>query len=414
MTTPLDCGAEEAAKTSSSGSGGSSGAATDPDGKVMETIARYLAEGAESMLDSLTRFWMEIDVEDTGPTEQILGELDWIVGYVAVASLLIAAFRMAVDRKGQPMQAAFSGLWRIILVSTVVVTVVQSLVKASDAYAVYIFDAATPGEGTPRGMGEVLGMGSLVDLAEDNPGLVVILGIVIMLAAFVQMVLMIIRTGVLVMLVGTLPLAAAASMSGWGTGWWKRHIGWLAAWLLYKPAAALIFYCARLMTDAEDEIVQAVSGLTMIILGVLALPALLKLVLPAAQSLGGSGGDTAGLGSGQTLATGAVTLAGGAAAGAGVAAAGRTSSGPKGSPSSGSGAPPGVRGGSAKDGSGKDGSGKDGSGDARTDGDGSGGGSGTDGRGAGPEGPGRTQGRSGPPTGGGSASPDDGRASVTA
>jgi hypothetical protein len=320
-------------------------------GKIMEIIAKALGQAAEDIMDALTAMWMGIDYKDTGPTQKIVNELDWVVGYIAVASLLIAAVRMAVDRKGQSMQAAFAGLWRVILVSAVAVTTVQALAKASDAYASYLFDQAALGEGAQAGVGVLVG-GALVSMAAGSPGIVIIVAILVILATVVQIILMIIRIGVMVMLVGTLPLAAAASMSGWGAGWWKKHVGWLAAWLLYKPAAALIFFSAKTMTTAEGDVVQVLAGLAMLVLSIFALPALLKLVVPATAALGGTSGGTVALGVGQTMATGAVTIAGGAAtggaslaAGGGAAGASAAARGPHGSPSSGSGGSAGPRGG---------------------------------------------------------------------
>ncbi len=257
----------------------------------------------------------------------IIGETRWIVAYVAVASLLVAAIRMAYERKGQSMQQAFMGMWKVILVSTLTPVLAALLYQASDAYAQEVYRKANLGENAET----ILGVTALT-----SPGLILIFGLLVMLASFVQIILMYIRLGVLIMLIGTLPIAAAASMTGWGDGWWKKHIGWLIAWLLYKPAAALIIYSATSMTQSRKDpgLENTIAGMGMLILSVFALPALLKLIVPATAALGGTSGGTVALNFANSIASGAVSIASGGGGGGG------GSKGPAGSPSSGAGAAP--------------------------------------------------------------------------
>ncbi|MGC4986172.1 hypothetical protein ACLQ18_37215 [Streptomyces sp. DT193] len=297
------------------------------DGAVV-AFAKAIGDATSEVLKALNGVWMNVNGGDTtGPIAKIDAEVDWLVGYVAVASLLIAAIRMALDRKGQPMKQAFMGMWKVILVGAVAVPVVQALTHASDLYAQDVYDKADLGDKAKT----MLGVLSL-----DQPGLILVFGLLVMLSCFVQICLMYIRIGVMITLVGTLPLAAASSMTGWGEGWWKKHIGWLAAWLLYKPAAALIIYSATSMTDDTEnldgtaKLNQTIAGLGMLILAVFALPALLKLIVPATAALGGTSGGTVTVNAVNNVATGAVSIAaGGAAQGA---------AGPQGSPSAGAGA----------------------------------------------------------------------------
>ncbi|MGW0840138.1 hypothetical protein ACWD26_08230 [Streptomyces sp. NPDC002787] len=314
-------------------------------------FAKAIGDGAAEVLKALNGVWLNIDVENPAgnggghgqaasdsPIGLITAEVNWIVGYVAVASLLLAAIRMAVDRKGQSMRQAFLGMWKVILVGAASVPVVTALMKASDAYAKDVYARSDLGDKA----NEMLGV-----LTLNQPGLVLIFGLLVMLSSFVQIVLMYIRIGVLIMLVGTLPLAAASSMTGWGEGWWKKHIGWLAAWLLYKPAAALIIYSATSMTKDTKDLDQVIAGMGMLIMAVFALPALLKLIVPATAALGSTSGGTVALGAAKNMASGAVSIAGSAvgAAGQSGGGGGGGSAGPQGSPSSGAGSSVGGAGG---------------------------------------------------------------------
>ncbi|MFM9588781.1 hypothetical protein ACKI1J_08040 [Streptomyces scabiei] len=310
-------------------------------GGAVEAFAKAIGTAASETLQALNGIWMEVNLEDpTQPTSDIYGTTSWLVGYVAVASLLVAAIKMALDRRGEPMKQAFMGMWKVLLVGGLAVPAVQALSTASDAYAKDIYQKSELGDTATT----LLGVSYLT-----SPGLVLIFGLLVMLSSFVQICLMYIRIGVLIMLVGTLPLAAVSSMTGWGEGWWKKHIGWLAAWMLYKPAAALIIYSATAMTNDTKDLDKTIAGMGMLILSVFALPALLKLIVPATAALGGTSGGTVTLNAVNNMASGAVSIAGGAGGGSGGGGGGTPQaggSGPKGSPSAGAGAPAGGAGGS--------------------------------------------------------------------
>ncbi|MET8098190.1 hypothetical protein ABZV29_17175 [Streptomyces sp. NPDC005236] len=304
------------------------------DGAVV-AFAKAIGDATSDVLKALNGVWMHVDVGDaSGPIGRITQEVDWLVGYVAVASLLIAAIRMALDRKGQPMKQAFMGMWKVILVGAVAVPVVQALTTASDLYAQDVYEKSDLGNQASTMLGV---------LTLDQPGLILIFGLLVMLSSFVQICLMYIRIGVMIMLVGTLPLAAASSMTGWGEGWWKKHVGWLSAWLLYKPAAALIIYSATSMTKGTKNLDQTIAGLGMLIMAVFALPALLKLIVPATAALGGTSGGTVAMNAVNNVATGAVSIAANSTGGGG----GGGAAGPQGSPSAGAGAPAGGGAGAA-------------------------------------------------------------------
>ncbi|MDX3690717.1 hypothetical protein PV726_10365 [Streptomyces europaeiscabiei] len=315
-------------------------------GGAVEAFAKAIGTAASETLQALNGIWMDVKLEDpTKPTADIYGTTSWLVGYVAVASLLIAAIKMALDRRGEPMKQAFMGMWKVLLVGGLAVPAVQALSSASDAYAQDIYTKSSLGDTATKTLGVMY---------LSSPGLILIFGLLVMLASFVQICLMYIRIGVLIMLVGTLPLAAVSSMTGWGEGWWKKHVGWLAAWLLYKPAAALIIYAATAMTRDTKDLDKTIAGMGMLILSVFALPALLKLIVPATAALGGTSGGTVALNAfNSSVASGAVSsggTGGGSGGGGGSSQAG--GSGPKGSPSTGAGAPAGGVGGAGSAGAG--------------------------------------------------------------
>ncbi|MGL5829022.1 MAG: hypothetical protein ACRC0L_05570, partial [Angustibacter sp.] len=112
-----------------------------------------------------------------------------------------------------------------------------------------------------------------------------------LITSLVQAILMVIRSGVLVILAGTLPLSAAATNTETGRNMFRKTTGWILAFILYKPAAALIYAAAFKLasTDpgSDNGLIRSITGLTLMVTSILALPALLKLIIPAVGNVAG-------------------------------------------------------------------------------------------------------------------------------
>jgi hypothetical protein len=123
-------------------------------------------------------------------------------------------------------------------------------------------------------------------LKDEGVGLalVILLGICMVITSLIQLGLMIVRYGMLVLLVGVIPLTAAATNTEQGMAWFKRSVGWLAAFIIYKPLAALIYATAITLIGSQPAdrgaTLQVITGLTMMAMSVVALPALLRFVSP--------------------------------------------------------------------------------------------------------------------------------------
>ncbi len=117
----------------------------------------------------------------------------------------------------------------------------------------------------------------------------IVLGIIAFLATVIQIMLMLVRGGMLVLLVGTLPLVAAFSNTEMGLQWFRKASAWLIAFALYKPAAAVVYAVAFDLAGQRGAL-ALLDGVMMLTLAILALPALLRFVVPATSALAGGGG----------------------------------------------------------------------------------------------------------------------------
>ena len=137
--------------------------------------------------------------------------------------------------------------------------------------------------GTPAGF--TVGLAGTVTTAF----IAIVLGIIAFLATVIQIMLMLVRGGMLVLLVGTLPLVAAFSNTEMGLQWFRKASAWLIAFALYKPAAAVVYAVAFDLAGQQGAL-ALLDGVMMLVLAILALPALLRFVVPATSALAGAGG----------------------------------------------------------------------------------------------------------------------------
>jgi hypothetical protein len=207
------------------------------------------------------------------------------------------------------------------------------VISTCDGFANYIIAQATTGSNFGDRLAQGLGLvtqavgsgtlqpqgGFLLGLAGTAASamLAIVIGAIALVASFVEFVLMAFRGGVLVILCGLIPLAAAFSNVPTGERWLRRIAGWIVALALYKLAAAFC-YAAAFRLSAGTDVIAVMDGLALLVVSVLALPVLLRLTLPAAEQFalhrGAAATTRTAIGA---MPTGAITLAAAAGGGGG-------------------------------------------------------------------------------------------------
>ncbi|BCB86532.1 hypothetical protein [Phytohabitans suffuscus] len=284
-------------------------------------IRGFFEQGIDGILSDIASAIMSAAVDlfsDLGDIPTLGGEdinksihlqTNWLVVTIAVASLLAAAFRMALERRGQPGTEALRGLVRLVLTAGAAWFVLNLLAQEADAYTKHLYD---------QGIKAQLELIANCNTDGFTAFLLIIIGLLLLIAGVIHIILMYIRLGVMTLLTGTLPLAAAASMSEWGGGWWRKHIAWMVAWLAFKPVVGLIMYAGAAMIGATGDNAKhfKLAGAGVLLLAGVALPALMRLVVPAMASLGAkdnvAGGVAAGAAATGAVASGATKLGAGA------------------------------------------------------------------------------------------------------
>jgi len=259
----------------------------------------------------LFTFWEKIPAPSlsatAGPVGQLQRSLSWYVGLFAVASVLIGAARMAWSRRARTGVDLLGSLVRLLLVSAVGVPAVAALVAAGDGFAAWLLQRSAGGDFGARmtALGQTVSLTSAVGGGATS-ALTLLIAILAILGALAQAIVLVLRGAVLVILTATLPLAASATNTDLGRQWWAKSSAWLIAFVVFKPAAALVYAGAFYLIGSGTDAQSVIAGLMTLALAAFTLPALMKLLVPAVASAGSSASAGDLLAVGGAMATGAV------------------------------------------------------------------------------------------------------------
>jgi hypothetical protein len=210
------------------------------------------------------------------PAAMVRGWLLPITALVAMLGILWQAITMTITRKGEPLLTVLKGLSAVALWGVVGIAGTQLALWAGDAYTFWVLkqaifgDSLTPG----RDVGEAIA-GMAAHEAFTAAIVLLLLQIPFMFVTVVQVILMIFREGAVVILAGQLQLAAAGGFARVSSGWLGKVTAWMLALIAYKPIAATIYAVAfSLMGDGLRNLLM---GLAVMVLAVIALPALMRL-----------------------------------------------------------------------------------------------------------------------------------------
>lgn len=260
----------------------------------------------------------------------------WYVLALAMLSVVIAGARMAWEQRAQPAKDLAQSLLTLVVVAGCGVAVIAFLTRAGDDFSQWIIaDSLRCGDDTTACFGDKVGaMLGLTGASAPGLGVVmtIVLGLLALITSLTQIMLMIARSAMLVLLAGVLPLTAAATNTEWGRQWFKKAVAWIVAFLLYKPVCAIIYATAfqllgskdPLITESGDTtgLVRSIGALMLMIISVIALPALMRFVTPAVGSMGAGSNAGMAAAAGIVPAMGAVSAVGRFSGGEGAASGG--------------------------------------------------------------------------------------------
>jgi putative membrane protein len=236
----------------------------------------------------------------------------WFTGVFLVFAVLYGAGQMIWQRRGQPLWELVVALLKFTFASGAGLAACVLLLQTGDGYSKWVIEKSTP----HGGFGDSLMLLLSIGVANPSSGIimfVIVIGIIAILVSFVQIGMLIVRGALALVLAGTLPLAYSATNTSWGRQWSQKHTAWLIAFIVYKPVASTIYAAAfRILDsfgkkdgDVGQQIVYFTAGIVLMIAGLVALPAIMRLVTPAVGAAAGAGAMFAGA-AGGAVASGAI------------------------------------------------------------------------------------------------------------
>ncbi|MFC6158109.1 hypothetical protein ACFWUU_27470 [Kribbella sp. NPDC058693] len=261
---------------------------------IFQAIADVVVKAVEAVMKAVGLLWVYIktpDIAENTPALWVQQHTNFIMVFIATIAVIVGAIQMAISHRGEPAKEILRSLITLVVVTASATAFAGTLIAAADGFSSWIIDQALKTNDHSFAK-------AIADTMTDplkSPGeafgwlLVIFVGILMVITSIIQLALMIIRYGMLVLLVGVLPLTAAATNTEMGMMWFKRSLAWLAGFIIYKPVAALIYATAiYLMStpsvegapDGTPQTLKIVMGVTMMILAVVALPAILRFVSP--------------------------------------------------------------------------------------------------------------------------------------
>ncbi|MGF0320718.1 hypothetical protein [Nocardia fluminea] len=236
-------------------------------GKAAESIGKF---AGDLLVESMT-WWINTDsinlsyanvMSESAPVQKL-------VVFIMMAGILVSSIIMMLTRRAEPgIQILWGGL-KYMLISSLALVVLSGALKAGDDFAQQMVDKDAVAFG--ERIQAMLGTNVL-----SNPGGVLMLGLVGVILGFVQWVMGFIRQAGIIVLYNMILFAAAGQLTTWGRQWFPRIAATCVALVLYKPMAAFIYSLGFKLIGTEQTLSTLVTGLMVIALAVIALPAMMK------------------------------------------------------------------------------------------------------------------------------------------
>ena len=234
--------------------------------------------------------WMAACADGASPAAQLRGWMLPLRILIAVVGITWQGITMAVSRKGEPLLIVVKGLFTTAVWGAAGIAGTQLALRAGDSYSYWILQRAIFGDS----LNPVDDLGTAI--ANMSAGqsyaatlLLILLQLPALFVTVAQIILMIFREGAVVILAGQLQLAAAGSFTRLTSGWLGKVTGWMLALIAYKPVAASVYAVAFLLLG--DGLRNLVMGLAVLIMALVAMPALMKFFNWGVGSISNSGGS---------------------------------------------------------------------------------------------------------------------------
>ncbi|NKV33015.1 hypothetical protein GS921_25340 [Rhodococcus hoagii] len=272
--------------------------------------AEVFLEGWKKGITFMLSWWMTNSVTGpaSGDTEGTVWQVHKFLRIFEIAAFFvsvgISALKLAWARsrfEQQHAQEAAMVVSRTVFASWMLVPLVLAGDELSRASGVWLLNAMV-GENIDGAVEKLMAVASIGPLL--GPGLIFVFSILGIIGTAVQAVFILIQIAMLRLVLGWMPIAAAASGIGSaGMQAWTKLRNWCIVFVLFPFVASSVYGIAFVSSSSVSDAQGVFAGMILMTLSFLTMPALARLIVPAMGSMaGGSGAAVVG---GMMAATGA-------------------------------------------------------------------------------------------------------------
>jgi type IV secretion system protein TrbL len=178
----------------------------------IKNMAKAIADAVGQTVKTLGTFWVNVGTPDltaapggstaSDPVLFLQNSLYFWTAALAVLSVLVGAAKMVIERRGAPLRDLVRSLATLIVVSGAGVAAVGLLTVAADKFSAWIIKNSTDGTSFNDNITSLLALSATSPIGSI---MIILLGLIAILASVMQIVLMIVRGGLLVILTGIFP-----------------------------------------------------------------------------------------------------------------------------------------------------------------------------------------------------------------
>ena len=169
-------------------------------------LADAVGEGVAKALASLGTVWVKIgtpnvttaDGVTASPTVAFVqSQLWWYMAAAAILGVIIGGARMAWEQRAEPGRELLKGLLLLVVVSGCGLAMIGMTVEVTDEFARGVVGASLEGGSFGKNVTAMLGFTTVATGGTLGPLLVIVLGLIAILVSITQIMLMVVRAGML-------------------------------------------------------------------------------------------------------------------------------------------------------------------------------------------------------------------------
>ncbi|URM97211.1 hypothetical protein LUW76_24240 [Actinomadura madurae] len=215
-----------------------------------------------------------------GVLQTLRQHANWITAMAQGCGFLVAAFRLAIKRSGEPFRALMSQFFELAILVLCLATVVHVANVLADGYCRWILSGDDSWTDNIMKDFETVGGGTDVPGTMGMMVVSAVFAVFATVSAVIQWMLMLFRSAAMVILVALLPTFAAARFTSYGDYAYKRALAILVSIYLWAPLGATGLAAGKQFLKS-DYTTDHLVGLAWIVAMVVVYPTVNSAIMPA-------------------------------------------------------------------------------------------------------------------------------------